>query len=399
RSEGGEIGLRVFVGQSSASASSSDLSRDALDALVARTLAMARLAPEDRFAGLAPEELVAHGPLPDLDIDDGGEASPEVLRARALECEGAALAVPGVTNSQGAGASAGRSVMALATSHGFAAATTGSTHGVSATMLAGEGAAMQRDYAHQSVRHLADLESATDTGRRAGERAVARMNPARLKSGSMPVVFDPRAGSSMLGHLAAAISGASVARGSSFLKDRLGERVFAGGTCVIDEPHRPRGLRSRAFDGEGLATRRATLIDDGVLTGWIAESAAARQLGIAPTGHAARGVSGAPSAAPSNLHMAAGTMTPAALMADIDEGFYVTELIGMGVNGLTGDYSRGAWGFAIRGGEIAEAVSGVTIAGNLAAMFAALIPADDLAFRYATNTPTLRIDGMTLAGD
>ncbi len=398
RSENQEIGLRAFVGRRSATASTSDLSSAALDVLVERVIAMARLAPEDQWAGLAPADLIAHGPFADLDIDDGGETSPEALREAALEAEDAARAVPGVTNSEGGSASAGRAVMALATSHGFAAASAGSSHSVVAAVLAGEAGAQERDSAYSSVRHLGDREAPGTVGQRAGQRAVARVAPVRLKSGAMPVVFDPRASSSFVGHLLGAITGNGIARRSSFLLDALGTQVFDSGVTITDDPHRLRGLRSRAFDGEGLATARRNLIENGVLTQWIADSASARQLGIAPTGHASRGVSGAPGAGASNLHMAAGTVSPAALMADIAEGFYVTELIGMGVNGLTGDYSRGAAGFAIMNGEIAGPVSEVTIAGNLKDMFRALIPADDLEFRYATNVPTVRIDGMTVAG-
>lgn len=398
RSENQEIGLRAFVGRRSATASTSDLSSSALDALVERVVAMARAAPEDRFAGLAPENLLARGPLPVLDIDDGAATSPESLREAALAAEDAARAVPGVTNSEGASASAARAVMALATSHGFAGATAGSSHSVSAAVLAGETGAQERDYAYSSVRHLSDREDPVTVGKRAGTRAVARVGPLRLKSGPMPVVFDPRAGSSLVGHLVGAITGASIARRTSFLLDALGTRVFDSGVSIIDDPHRVRGLRSRAFDAEGLPTAPRALIDKGVLTGWIADSAAARQLGIAPTGHASRGVSGAPGAGTSNVHMAPGSVTPEALMADIADGFYVTELIGMGVNSLTGDYSRGAAGFRIVDGAIAGPVSEVTIAGNLQDMFRALVPADDLEFRYAVNVPTVRIDGMTLAG-
>lgn len=399
RSEGQEIGLRVFVGKRSASASGSDLSPDALATLAERCVAMARLAPEDPYAGLAPEELLSRGATPALDIDDGGEVSPETLRAAALTAEDAGRAIGGVTNSQGASASGGRSVTALATSHGFAAAYAGSSHGVSAQMLAGEGAGMQRDYHYSSARYRSDLDDPTAVGAEAGRRAVARLNPERLKSGAMPIVFDRRVSASLIGHLAAAINGASIARGTSFLKDALGTKVFDGSIAIIDDPLRPRGLRSRPHDGEGLPTHVTRLIDGGVLTGWIADSAAARQLGIAPTGHASRGVSGPPGAGLSNVHLAAGSVSRDALIADIAEGFLVTELIGQGVNTLTGDYSRGASGFVIRGGQIGGAVDGVTIAGNLKDMFAALIPADDLLFEHAINVPTVRIGGMTLAGE
>jgi PmbA protein len=398
RAESSGVGLRVFVGTRSASASSSDLSREALGALVERTVAMARLAPEDPHAGLADPTLVARGALPDLDLDDGAAVTPEALRDLALATEAAALAVPGVTNSQGGSASASRSLWAIATSSGFAGAQVSSMHGISATALAGEGGTMQRDYASHSVRHAGDLDPAASVGERAGARAVARLNPERLPSGPLAVVFDARVASSLLGHLIGAISGSAIARGTSFLKDRLGTRMFRDRVGVIDDPLRQRGLRSRAFDGEGLAAVRSDIIADGVLTQWLADAASARQLGIAPTGHAVRGLSGAPGVGTSNLHMTAGTQGVADLIADIGHGFLVTELIGMGVNGLTGDYSRGASGFAIREGRVAGAVSEVTIAGNLIDMFAAARPADDLEFRHATNAPTLRIDGMTLAG-
>lgn len=399
RSESNELGLRVFVGQRSASASTSDLSNAALDALVERTVAMARLAPEDPYADLAPAELIARGPFADFDLDDGIDVEPETLKTRALVAEDAARAVEGVTNSEGAGASHGTAVSAIATSNGFSGAQSGSSHSVSASVLAGEGARMQRDWHAHSVRHLADLEDSVAVGSEAGRRAVARLDPVRLKSGAMPVVFDPRVSSSLLGHFVGAITGASIARKTSFLIDRLGTRVFAPGIRIVDDPHRLRGIRSRGFDSEGLATRPVALIDDGLLTQWIAEVASARQLGIAPTGHAGRGVSGPPGAGTSNLHLEPGALTPAELMADISDGFYVTELIGMGVNGLTGDYSRGAAGFRIVDGRIAGAVAEVTIAGNLKDMFAALTPANDLEFRHATNAPTVRIDGMMLAGE
>lgn len=398
RSEGEEIGLRVFVGTRSASVSSSDLSAPALAALVERAVAMAREAPEDPWAGLAPADRLALGDLPALDTDDGGDASPADLRARAERAEQAARAVAGVTNSEGAGASAGRATVALATSTGFARGYATSSHGLSASVIAGEGAGMQRDYAYHAARHLADLEDADAIGRRAGERATARLNPGKLASGRMPIVFDPRVGASLVGHLLGAITGAAVARRTSFLLDEEGRAVFAPGITIRDDPHRPRGLRSKPFDGEGLATAPSDLVKDGVLTGWLMESASARQLGRAPTGHATRGTGGAPGASATNVHLLPGTMTPAELMADIGTGLYVTELIGQGVNGVTGDYSRGASGFVIRDGRIAGPVAEITIAGNLKDMFRELAAADDLAFRRGVDVPTLRVEGMTVAG-
>ncbi len=399
RSESEHIGLRVFVGSRSASIGSTDLGDAALDELAARAVAMARLAPEDPYAGLAPEELLFRGPLPELDLAEAVEPSPAALRALAQEAEDAARAVPGVTNSEGGGASAGRGLFALATSHGFADAYESTSHGISASVVAGEGAGMQRDYAWRSAHYAADLPGAAEIGTQAGTRAVARLLPARLASGAMAVVFDPRVGGSLVGHLLGAMSGAAIARRSSFLLDRLDDVLFDSAIIIADDPLRLRGLRSRPFDGEGLATAPRRLVENGKITGWLLDCAAARQLGLAPTGHAARGASGAPGISASNLHLAAGALSPAALMADIADGVYVTELIGMGVNGVTGDYSRGASGFRIVNGEVAGPVAEFTIAGNLVDMFAALTPANDLEWHRAINVPTIRVDGMMIAGD
>jgi PmbA protein len=396
-SEGEEIGLRLFVGQRSATAASSDLSDDALGVLVERCLAMATEAPEDPFAGLAPSELLQRGELPALDSTDTADPTPAELRARALETEVAALAVEGVTNSSGAGASASRSIIALATSGGFSGAYETSGHSCSAVMVAGEGASMQRDHASYSVRHVEDLDPAPEIGRLAGERAVKRLNPSRPKPGIYPVLFDPRVASSLLGHFSGAISGSAIARKTSFLQDKLGERIFAPGTTIVDDALRRRGLRSRPFDGEGVRVSRRELVSDGILNQWIAESASARQLGIEPTGHAARGVGGAPSASPSNLYFEPGARTREELFAAFPESVLIIELIGQGANPVTGDYSRGAVGFMIRGGEIAEPIAEITIAANLIDMFATLEPASDLEFRRGIDSPTILIPEMTVA--
>lgn len=399
RSESEELGLRVFVGRRSASVSTSDLSSAALDTLVERAIAMAREAPEDRWAGLAPEERLMHGSPPLLDLDDGGHAEPQALKSRALAAEDAARAVPGVTNSEGGSAGASRSVTAIATSHGFTGAYAQTSHGLSASVLAGSGGGMERDHAHHSARHASALEPPELIGQRAGERAVARLNPVRVASGAMPVVFDRRVSTSLLGHFLGAIAGAAITRRTSFLLDALGTQVFAKSVTLCDDPHRPRGLRSRPFDGEGLPVLPIKLVEAGMLETWLLDSASARQLGLSPTGHASRGVGGAPGVTPSNLFMAAGHIPPETLIGEIDHGILVTELIGQGVNGVTGDYSRGAAGFLIEKGEITRPVSEITIASNLKDMFLALTPANDLEFRYGINAPTLRIDGMTIAGD
>ncbi|HZU63149.1 MAG TPA: metallopeptidase TldD-related protein [Novosphingobium sp.] len=399
RSESEHIGLRVFVGRRSASIGSSDLSDAALAELAARAIDMARAAPEDPYAGLAPEERLLKAPPVDLDLIDAEEPTPAQLRALAEAAEEAARAIAGVTNSEGAGASSSSAVMALATSHGFAGAYAGTSRSVSASVVAGEGSGMQRDYGWRAARHGEDLPAPDAIGRIAGERAVARLNPGRLKSGPMPVVFDPRVGGSLVGHLVGAMSGAGIARRASFLLGREEEQLFDSAIRIIDDPLRARGLRSRPFDGEGLPTAPRDLVAGGRLTGWLMESASARQLGLAPTGHASRGGNGAPGVAPSNLHLAAGTASVAALIADIEEGVLVTELIGHGVNGVTGDYSRGASGLRIVRGEIAGPVAEFTIAGNLVDMFRALSVADDLEWHRTINVPTIRIDGMMVAGD
>lgn len=399
RSESEELGLRVFVGKRSASVSTSDLSSGSLDTLVDRVMAMAREAPEDEYAGLAPAERLMHGAAPLLDLDDGAQADPQSLKALALAAEDAARAVKGVTNSEGASAGGTRSVMALATSHGFAGGYTQSNHGLSASVLAGTGSGMERDYAHHSARHAAMLESPEAIGRLAGERAVSRLNPGKVTSGAMPVVFDRRVSASLIGHLLGAIAGSSITRKTSFLLDALGSQIFAKSVTICDDPHRPRGLRSRPFDGEGLPVFPTKLIDAGMLETWLLDSASARQLGMEPTGHASRGIGGAPGVTPSNLYMQPGVIPPETLVGEIEHGILVTELIGQGVNGVTGDYSRGAAGYLIEKGEITRPVSEITIASNLKAMFLALTPANDLEFRYGINAPTLRIDGMTVAGE
>ncbi|WP_309603495.1 metallopeptidase TldD-related protein [Sphingomonas sp.] len=397
RSEGEGIGLRVFRGSKSASVSSSDLSDDALSALVERSLAMAGEAPDDPYAGLAPADLLAAPPFAEFDSWDPLEPDPAALKQRALEAEGAALAIKGVTNSSGAGASASGSTVALAISSGFSGAYRATGHSCSATVIAGEGAGMERDYAWHSARHAADLEDSSAIGRRAGERAVARLNPVKIDAGRLPILFDPRVATTLLGHFIGAITGSSVARKSSFLMDKLGGQIFAPGVSIHDDPLRARGLRSRAFDGEGLPVRPMALVDDGILKTWLAESASARQLGISPTGHAIRGVGGAPGAGPSNLYLAAGTASPDALRARFPRCILVTELIGQGVNGVTGDYSRGAAGFLIEHGEMVGPLAEITIASNLIEIFATLEPANDLVFRRGVDSPTLLVPEMTVA--
>jgi PmbA protein len=395
--EGDDLGLRVLVGKRQAVVSTNDMANDGSAGLAARAVAMARAAPEDKYAGLADEALLAHD-FPDLDLIDPDLPTVAQLEAMAREAEAAALAVKGVAKSGGASASAGIGGMVLVTSHGFRGAYLGSSHGVSMTAIAGEGTGMERDYDYSSVRHASDLESPQKIGRTAGERAVERINPRKVTTRKVPVVFDPRVAGSLVSHLASAANGASVARKTSFLRDKMGQKLFADGIRIIDDPLRKRGLRSHPFDGEGVAGKKLALVDEGVLRSWILDCSTARELGLTTTGHASRGVSSTPSPGASNLHLEAGTLNPGALIADIKDGFYVTDLIGMGVNMVTGDYSRGASGFWIENGKRTYAVSEVTIAGHLFDIFRTLTPADDLEFRYGINAPTVRLEGLTVAG-
>lgn len=397
RSEGDDLGLRVLVGRRQAVVSTNDLKADGFAALAERAVAMARAAPEDRFAGLADASMLAKE-LPALDLIDPDIPEVDTLETRAREAEAAGLAVAGVTKSGGASASAGISGVVLVTSHGFHGTTLASRHGVAMTAIAGEGTGMERDYDFSSTLHAGDLEPAQLIGRRAGERATKRLNPRKVATRRVPVVFDSRVSGSLVGHLASAANGGAIARKTSFLREKLGAQIFPAGITIIDDPLRPRGLRSRPFDAEGIAGRRLTLVQGGVLATWLLDCATARELDMKTTGHAQRGVSSTPSPGASNLHLAAGTKTPDELIADIDEGLYVTDLIGMGVNLVSGDYSRGASGFWIEKGKCTFPVSEVTIAGHLSEMFAGLEPANDLEFRYGTNAPSLRVEGLTVAG-
>jgi PmbA protein len=399
RSESRDLGLRVFFGKQQAVASSNDWDAKTLDDLVTRAVAMAKVVPEDPYCGLADPDMLFEGAVPDLDIFDPEEPAAESLIAYAKEAEDAARAVPGVTNSEGAEASWSSNAVMLAASNGFSGGYKISRHGVGVSVIAGEGTAMERDYEYSSTVHGEDLDDAVTVGREAGERAVKRLNPRKTPTAKVPVIYDPRVSNGLIGHFASAINGAAIARGTSFLKDAMNSKVFADSILIVDDPHRKRGLRSKPFDAEGLANASMNFIEEGVLTSWVMDLRSARQLDLESTARASRGVSGPPSPSVTNLYMAPGTVTPEALIADIESGFYVTELMGFGIDMITGDYSRGAAGYWIEKGKIAYPVSEMTVAGNLKDMFLNLIPADDLTFRYGSNAPTIRVDGMTVAGE
>lgn len=398
RSESGDVGLRVLIGRRQAMVSSSDRSREALDQLVDRAVSMARVVPEDPYAGLAePDQLARH--FPDLGCCDPHEPTVQDFLDLVRRAEETARTQPGITNSEGAEAGYGRSDVAIVGSNGFSHAYGVTSSSLSVAVLAGDGqSGMERDYDYTSAVHFSDLRSPEDVGQEAARRTVRRLGGRKMSTAQVPVLFDPRVSRGLLGSFAGAVNGAGVARGTSFLKDHMGKPVFARGVRIIDDPLRPRGLRSRPCDGEGVKVAPLTLIEDGVLQSWLLDCRSARQLGLVSTGHAARGTASPPGPSASNLYMEAGAVTVAELLGDIKQGFYVTDLFGQGVNGVTGDYSRGAAGFWIENGELAFPVSEMTIASNMKDMFLNLTPANDLVFRHGVDCPTLRIDGMTVAG-
>jgi len=397
RSEAHDLGLRVLIGKQQAFVSSNDTKDTVLDELVDRALAMARNMPEDEYCGLADPTLLATH-IPELVLYDATERTADELAISAREAEEAALAVDGITNSEGASASFGHTSIALATSGGFRGTYSGSNHSVGVSVIGGEGTKMERDYDYDSRRHFEDLRSSAEIGKLAGERTVKNLNPKKMPSANVPVIYSNRVSSSIIGHFAGAVSGASVARGTSFLKDKMDAQIFDSSINIVDDPHRIRGAASKAFDGEGVKNSRIDLIENGSLTSWILNSATGRQLGLESNGRASRGTSSPPGSSTTNLYMEAGKNSVQDLIKDIKSGLYITSLIGFGVNGITGDYSRGASGFWIEDGEIAFAVSELTVAGNLKDMFMNLTPADDLEFKFGTNAPTLRIEGMMVAG-
>ena len=392
QSEARDISHKVFVGKSSASISGSVLTKDAIHRLAENALRMAQLAPPDPYAGIADPDQLAKN-IPELDLAANDLPDPQKLEEIAKRAEAAGMAVTGVTKSSGAGASRSETSVGIVISNGFAQGYRRTGVGVSMSAIAGEGLGMQRDYDYSSAIHYVDLRDPEIIGRTAGERAVERVNPRKVKSQSVPVIYDRRVASSLIGHLLGAINGAAIARGTSFLKESMGQQVFGPHITIVEDPHMLRGHGSRPFDGEGLACTKRNLIADGVLTGWILDLRAARQLGLAPTGQGSRG---GPSTA--NVFLPAGAETPEDQIKGITQWLYVTELIGSSINSVTGDYSRGASGFWIENGELTYPVSEITIAGNLKDMFKTIRPASNLEFRSSVSAPNCLVEGLTIAG-
>jgi len=394
-SESDDMSLRVFVGQRVASVSAA-MNSDAA-ALAERAVAMAKVSPEDPYQTLADPHRLATEIL-DLDLVDPTEVSAERLTQDALAAEEAALAVEGVTNSSGASASAGAGGLVLATSHGFVGAYSATRFSRVVSVIAGSGTGMETDYDFSSRLHFADLEAPEKIGRTAGERAVKRLNSRRIKTGVYPVVYDPRMARGIAGSIAAAINGASVARKTSFLRDKMGQQIASAGITITDEPLRRRGPSSRPFDGEGVQGEKLVPVENGVLKAWMLSTSVARELGLETNGRGVRSASSV-TASSTNFAIEPGDVSPEELIAGIKNGFYVTDLFGHGTNLITGDYSRGAAGFWIENGEIAYPVSEITIASNLKDMFMRMVPANDLDRNFGTAAPTLLIEGMTVAGE
>jgi PmbA protein len=398
REESRDLGLRVFVGKRQATVSGSDISAEARAKLVERAVAMARLAPEDPYAGLADPDRLARGPLPDLDLYDPTEPSAEALEARARAAEAAARATPKVTNSDGASGSWSSSQWTMVTSAGFTGVHRASGFSIGAHAIAGDESGMETGYDGRSTRWQADLPTPESLGAEAGRRAASRLGARKIASTTAPVIFENRLAGSLLGPMISGISGPAIARGTSFLKDKLGEQVFAKGVVIEDDPHRPRGLGSSPFDDEGVANGRRRLIDDGVLTTWLLNSSSARQLGLATTGHASRGLAGPPGVSTSNLTFRPGERDQAALMRDAGTGLLVTAMFGPSLNGNTGDWSVGCSGFWFEGGEIAYPVNEITVAGNLLDIYRRVVPGSDLEIRGSANAPSLLVDALAIAG-
>lgn len=401
RSEGIDIGLRVFVGQRQACVSSSDTKRDTLTQMAERAVAMAKEAPEDPHVGLAdPSQLTTNTATETLELyDPSDEPDPAALQEDATRAEAAALRNAGVSQVQSASAGYGRRRIHLAASNGFSAGYARSDRGLSCVAISGTGAGMERDYDYDSRVFQADLRDAEEIGRIAAERAVERMGAKKPKTGAYPVLFDERVASTLIGSLLQATNGMMIARGSSWLRDAIGEQVLPKGLSVIEDPHRARVTGSRLFDAEGLPTSQRAIVDDGVLTGWTLDLATGRKLGMASTANASRGTSSPPNPSLTNVALTQGNQSREDLIKDMGTGLLVTSMIGATINPNTGDYSRGAAGFWIENGEITYPVNECTVAGNLREMLMTIIPANDGRMHLSRVVPSLLVQSLTLAGD
>lgn len=402
KSEAFDVGFRVFKGQKQAIVSTNDVSDLAIEQAIERAVAMVGHIPDDEYCGLAAAGQYAQDwqeSCDALELCDKTDVTPEMLLDYAMKAEDAALSVKGIKNSEGASANWGRDCYTYITSNGFIGSYESTGGSLSASVLAGEGTEMERDYAWHSACYFSDIESPEMIGQRAAERTLKRLNPKKIATAQIPIVFDPEVSASLLRHFSGVVSGAAVARGTSLLKNDMGKAVFPSGITIVDDPYIVRGMRSQPFDDEGVRAEKMNIVEDGVLQSWILDLHAARQLDLQSNGRASRGISSPPSPSVTNFYMMPGAATPSDLLSDIKQGLYVTEMMGHGINLVTGDYSRGAFGYWIENGEITYPVSEITIAGNLRDMWMQTTPANDMQHRFGVDAPTLRIDGMTVAGN
>ena len=398
--EGVEIGLRVLLGQRQACVASSDTGSEAIAEMAERAVDMARVAPEDAHVGLAdPDQLARNWNLDALDLVDRSDApAPAELEKAALQVEAAALSHQGISQVDVAAASFERSAFHLAATNGFSGGWERTSHGAYCVAISGEGLEMERDHCSESRVHQSDLPDAEDIGHRAAERTLARAGARKPETGAFPVLYDERIAGSLIGHLLQAANGATVARGSSWLRDRLGKKVLPDGLSITENPHRPRVSGSRPFDAEGLPTRTRKIVEDGTLNGWTLDLATARKLGMDGTASASRGTASPPSPSVTNILLTEGCVSRDDLLRDMGNGLMVTSLMGTSINPTTGDYSRGASGFWIENGEVAYPVNECTIAGNLLDMFRTIRPANDARHHLRRVVPSLLVEGMTVAG-
>jgi len=402
RYEDFDTGLRVFVGNKIASVSTNENSETAIKDVARRAVDMAKIAPQDDFSLIASQEILEEFPINEaLSVDSYDKVEPniDIIRDRAKEVEDTALSVKGITNSDGADASWGEGETLLMTSNGFFGCSKKSNHSVSVVVIAEKNGKMERDYDYSSKVFGEDLKTSKQIGLEAANKTLARMGATKPVTGKYPVIFDPRVSRSIASHFASAINGSAIARKTSFLKDMLNKQVANTSINIVDDPFLERGLGSRLFDAEGLGSRKYTLIKDGILQQWLLDLSSAKQLNLKPFGNAKRGISGPPSPGTSNFMILPGKITPENLIKGVSNGFYVTDMIGSSVSMITGDYSRGASGFWIKNGELSIPITEATIAGNLKEMFMTLQPANDIDYSHSINSPTLLIEGMTIAGN
>ena len=389
------LGLRTFIGNRNAIISTNNLSKESINESIERVIEMTKLAPEDSFVSLVKDTAEN---IQDLDLYDDYDLSSNQLKDLALEAENESLKSKKITNSNGASSSQSKTSVYLATTNGFSGGYKKSNFSISCSVIAGNTTDMQTDYDYDSKIHFKDLKDSYALGQKAAENAIAKCNPIKIKTCVSDIVFDPKVSRTIISHFSSLINGSSVVRGSSFLCKSMNKSIFNKGINIVDDPKILKGMASRPFDDEGCDMEKINIIEDGILKSWILDSTTAKQLNLKSNSRASRGMSSPPSPSSTNMFLENGSKSVDEIIRTISDGFYVTDLIGQGVNLITGDYSRGAAGFKIKDGKISFPISEVTIAGNLKDMFSRMIPANDLEFKYSINSPTIFIEGMTVAG-